>query len=174
MSANNKLTSNIFCCRELPVTSAVPSPFGRLICLGYYDGPTGGVAECETCLATYLFDLVAWSPEQDVRIFSLTEERVGTLDRLAEAISPLGPARWPYWCPIWKFKSQDEEEDVTKKVDLILKLEKPASVLIATVRLDKEILAAREITDFARPLLPKRRSIPPEGDWIFWSEYLSI
>ena len=60
------------CCRSLPRDArSVPSPFVRLVAVGYYDGPTHGLVECGGCGRLYAFCKLDWDDGQDVRIFSL-------------------------------------------------------------------------------------------------------
>src|SRR6267154_3692334 len=75
-------------CKKLPRKSlkAMPSPFGRTIASGYYDGPTEGFTECAHCGKTYAFRLLEWDDSQDMRIFSFADLDVG-LDSIASRLS---------------------------------------------------------------------------------------
>ena len=70
--------------RPFPEGGAFPSPVLKILALGYYDGPTDGLLQCENGLV-YRFEILAWDSEaQDVRVFSLAPMPPTAFDRLAE------------------------------------------------------------------------------------------
>lgn len=83
------------------------SSFGRTILTGYYDGPTAGFLECQGCLGIYVFQLVDWDSEQEVRVFAMGRLPEKTFDELvAELCRFFGEARWPDWFLHWIPDSQ--------------------------------------------------------------------
>ena len=91
---------NQTCCRFMIGTlRKVPSPFSKLVMLGYYDGPTDGLIECATCATTYAFRKIDWDDGQNLRVFALAPIPGHDLKELQE----LGPTqetpKWPTWAP---------------------------------------------------------------------------
>jgi hypothetical protein len=83
--------------------------FSRIIALGWYDGPTEGVAQCGTCGASYRFQMVDedsdWAEGEDVRIFKLAPLPADAVDRIVSALREHEEPRWPMWVPSWRFDS---------------------------------------------------------------------
>lgn len=82
------------CCLDIVGARNVENPFAEMIGLGYYDGPTSGVARCGKCGAEYRFAMFDWS--EDKHEHDETDQtRVGGLFALnkgtCEAISALVP-----------------------------------------------------------------------------------
>jgi len=65
------MTESVRCCQELPDFPAAKSPFSKLVILGYYDGATSGVLQCEMCQTAYRFEMLDWDEKQKVRNIAL-------------------------------------------------------------------------------------------------------
>jgi hypothetical protein len=101
------------------------SPAQRILALGFYDGPTEGLLQCETG-RVYHFKILAWDQEsQDVRVFGLAPMPPGAFDRLTELFAQHEEPRWPFWVP-----SGSEVQKGT--LDAILKEGDPVDWVIAT------------------------------------------
>ena len=87
------------CCQDPHTLRNGPSPFFKIVALGFYDGPTSGVLQCQTCQAVFKFavrkqadvcerilkrnglkgsDIDAFIPHQaNRRIITATADRLG-------------------------------------------------------------------------------------------------
>lgn len=84
--------------RKLPCESDVASWFSRLLALGYYDGPTEGIAECAEGHVAVL-RLRDWDQYQDLRVFSVREYPDVRFDELEIAVSEFEEPTWPIFLP---------------------------------------------------------------------------
>jgi hypothetical protein len=166
-------TNDNICCQEFSPDSAMRSPFGKIISLGFYDGTTSGVAQCSHCFKAYRYELVAWDSGQDTRIYSLANLPQEAFDAMVGLLSGIKGPTWPFWEPNLPSDST-EGRAMNAAIDTQLaKAESPARV-IASRQLDKEILASREITLAARVKLPVARNYSNMKDWEFWRTYLAV
>jgi hypothetical protein len=126
--------------RPFPEGVSFPSPAQKILALGYYDGPTEGLLQCDSG-RVYRFEILAWDSEtQDVRVFSLAPIPPAAFDQLAELFARREKPRWPVWIPSWC-------EDQNKETDAVLKEAGPVEWVMATDDLMGTILAAKR----ARP-----------------------
>jgi hypothetical protein len=117
-----------------------PSPFERILALGYYDGPTEGLVQEATHGAVYAFRMLAWDHEtQDLRIYALSPLPSETLTDLIAAYASYQAPHWPCWVPAW----QQELEPPTSAA---LQRASPPSWIVVTEDLLGEILAARAVS----------------------------
>ena len=124
--------------RPFPEGVPFPSPGQKILALGYYDGPTEGLLQCETG-RVYRFEILAWDSEtQDVRVFGLAPMPPAAFDQLAELFAQREKPRWPVWIPSWC-------EDQNEETDAILKEAGPTEWVIATDDLMGAILAAKRV-----------------------------
>jgi hypothetical protein len=161
------------CCQQLLPDSARNSPFGRIISLGFYDGTTSGVAQCSHCLKSYRYELVAWDSGQDIRVYSIASLPSESFDALVKLLSATQSAVWPFWSPVFPPDSASASTLSTAIDSELAKADLPALV-IASRRLDIEILASKDLTNSARIKLPKGRNYPNMHDWDFWRAYLMV
>jgi hypothetical protein len=134
-----------------------PSPFTKILALGYYDGPTDGVAQCDPAGPVYKFQLLAWDGEtQDRRIFGLAPLPPTALEQLTRAYARSQTPHWPVWVPAW-------QEGMAQQKDQILGQAGPVEWIIAALDLLGEILVARAVTaeEFARI----EQSPDPRENW---------
>jgi hypothetical protein len=150
------------------------SPFNRILCLGYYDGPTSGLAKCAESQKAYRFELVAWDSGFENRIYSLAETDVKVFDSVVHTLARLEEPRWPFWTPRWQFGSSLEESRTSSEIDQALSTIPAASLLIATDHLDESILACRALGTAVGSRMPKEGTLPDSKDWAFWREYLGL
>ena len=117
-----------------------PSPFTKLLVLGYYDGPTDGVGQGGEGGPLYRFDMLAWDGEtQDLRIFGLALLPSDVLGRLVAMYERYEPARWPVWLPSWHEDLEGEDEPLLSQAG-------PVAWVVATHDLLGRILAAKSVT----------------------------
>jgi hypothetical protein len=90
------------CCRHLiGIRRQQKSPFARIIATGFYDGPTGGLIECDSCKTVYSFGKLDWDDQQDMRVFSLAPVPAVRFDVLVPSVLA-SDAKWPVWVLIEK------------------------------------------------------------------------
>ena len=148
--------------------------FDRILCLGYYDGPTSGMAKCAESAKAYRFELVAWDSNCENRIYSLAETDMDVFNSVVQTLTRLEEPRWPFWVPRWQFSSSIEKSHLSSRVDQALATIPAASLLIATDHLDESILACRALENAVRDRIPKEGSLPDSKNWGFWREYLGL
>jgi len=150
------------------------SPFDRILCLGYYDGPTSGLAKCAKSQKAYRFELVAWDSNCENRIYSLAETDVQVFDAVVQTLERLEKPRWPFWTPRWQFGSSSEQSSASSEIDHALAGIPAASLLVATDHLDETILACAALQNAVRDRIPKEGTLPDAKHWKFWREYLGL
>jgi hypothetical protein len=126
-------------------------PFSRVLGLGYYDGPTGGVAESGDGSACYWFEMLDelpdWDEGNDIRVFSLAALPSGSLDRLIRIFPGSENATSPLWVPIWRFDSTAGREAAEREVERVQASAAPPQVVIATDAALSKVIARRSVTD---------------------------
>jgi hypothetical protein len=120
-----------------------PSPFTRVLALGYHDGPTNGLLKCGRGDQIYKFDRL---DGDDVRIFALAPLPSPALEQLAEAYARYLTPHWPVWVPLWHFPTRADQEAMELLTDQVLQQAGPVEWVIATEDLLGESLAARSAT----------------------------
>lgn len=136
----------LICCQQPQTLTHGKSPFSKIIALGFYDGPTSGILQCDTCLNNYKFEMIDWDDNQEVRIFRLASLPEDSLVRCVKALAEIEPPRWPVWVPF--FRKQPSEEARTaadREIDHILKAAQPAEMLVAWEGYGEKILAATKV-----------------------------
>jgi hypothetical protein len=128
------------CCRDLSRPSKGPSPFDRVIALGWYDGPTEGLIRCAACGQVYRFDLLdSVDEDRGIRLYSLAPVPADTMNRLVEVLSPFMTPSWPMWAPLWKFPSEADRIAVERTVDELMAKAAAPEFVIETAGLLDEI-----------------------------------
>jgi len=135
-----KAAARTICCRATDELIGRPSPFQKIVAFGYYDGPTSGVLQCADCGSAYVFEMLQWDEDQDVRVFALAPLSTATFGRVVDALSVAEPPRWPVWVPAGSVDAAVQEE-----VDDNLVGAGPIQFVVAAERLDREILAAEAV-----------------------------
>src|SRR6266566_8294182 len=116
-----RMSEAALCCNRLSAGSEWP--FGRVLSLDYYDGPTCAVAECRRCRAEYELIMIDWASDYDTgestRVFCLRPLPVGALDAIVEVCPKPPPPDWaqrPYWSPRWEFPSAELRQEAYRRV----------------------------------------------------------
>ena len=79
----------------------------RVLVTGYYDGPTEGIVDFGDELGVFCFKEVAFDNERQVRVSKLARVAPEPFESIIAALcSNLGPAKWPFWVPIWAFNNE--------------------------------------------------------------------
>lgn len=148
------------CCQTLPTQWGAASPFGEVLCFGWYDGPTEGIIRCSACSRSYSFEMCAWDARLHSRVYLLRELPLGVFDRVVEATEQLGQPHWPIWVPIWSLPAGKSLAGIEKNIDQLLAGAMDAGLLLLTSRIQDRIDAALEIAG-----LEQIRALPsPKGE----------
>jgi len=110
------------------------------VALGYSDGPTNGILECEG--DGYKFDML---DGDDLRFYSLAPLPPDSVADFVRTLAPFQQPRWPVWCPLWSFSSETIRQNVEQETDRILGRAGPVEWVVATEDLHGEIVAARRL-----------------------------
>jgi hypothetical protein len=132
--------------QELHEGSNYPSPFTKLLGLGYYDGPTNGLLLEGQDGRVYKFDLLdeLYNSEGiDLRIFSLAALPSEAFDQLVDALCRYKTPHWPVWVPIWQFPTPDVREAIDRVTNQVLQQAGAIQWVVAAFDLLEEIVAAR-------------------------------
>jgi hypothetical protein len=142
-----------------PTANGAPTvpPVTRVLILGYHDGATDGVLQCGDGGPVYRFEMTAEARNPDgcdERTFDLRPLPPDALDRLAAALTPYHPARWPVWAPIWTFPTDDARRAVEAAVDGVLTEAGPPAWVVTTadpVRFERLTAASAGVASDGRP-----------------------
>lgn len=112
-----------------------PSPVSRVLALGFYDGPTEGILQLRDSGEVFRFQMLdsrtAEGSEEEIRVFGLHPLPGDSLDRIAGLLGPFQPPRWPVWCPVWKFPSEEVKGAIDREIETILEQMGPLTWVIA-------------------------------------------
>ncbi len=148
---SQQVDPNVCACEDPICLSGGRSPFTKLIVFDYYDGPLGGMTQCELCGSVYRFD----SPEEawdfkhgsyEVRIFTLSRLPHDSFRLIVDAIPEMGPPSWPVWVPLWNFASEARREAADRVVDAVRSRAAQPHLVVAAIDLSEKILRAKRVT----------------------------
>jgi len=162
------------CCQQFEVFPGAKSPFSKIIALGFYDGPTSGMAQCEICSAIYKFVMLDWDDDQEVRIFSLAPFASAAWTRTVNLLSKHESPNWPLWFPKWEFPSELVRNNVDNETDKILANAGISELVIASNRYGDRILAAQKLTTEDREYIKDWFSLEPSDVARDWFSYLGL
>jgi hypothetical protein len=100
-----------------------PSPFARVLVLGWYDGPEEGILQCADDGPVFRFSTLYsqfCKDDRDVRVYGLFPLPKGSLAKVIEVLSKDAPPKWPTFTPIWQFPSEDDLKVANREVDSVL------------------------------------------------------
>jgi hypothetical protein len=145
------------CCQNLAENVTFPTPFSRMIVLGFYDGPTSGLVQCGSCSASYYFDMLDWDEDHEVRIFRLAALRERSFQNCVQIYEAFEEPRWPIWWPFSKTSPPEAmRPEFERQLANVLVEAKPPEWLVAWQGYGEEILAAKKVSS---------RLIANERDW---------
>ncbi|GEM_PF-1452453 len=162
------------CCQRLETFSNIKSPFSKIIALGFYDGPTSGMAQCEICSAIYKFVMLDWDDSQDIRIFSLSPIAKPAWIRMVNLLSKHESPKWPVWFPKWEFTSEAVRNHVDSEADKILANAGRPELIIASNRYGDRILAAKKSVCEDLKYVKDWFSLEPSDVARDWFSYLGL
>lgn len=84
----------------------------KIIALDFYDGPTEGLILSMKGYGACYFKLIAWSEDQNDRLFVLSKIDDSKFNRLHELLARRQKqTTFPVWLPEWKFRNKTEEKE---------------------------------------------------------------
>ncbi len=165
----------VLCCKKPAELMDVPSPFSRILALGFYDGPTSGVLQCSTCSAVYKFDMLDWDDDHEVRIFRLAPVPPDSLDRCVSILAAAGPPRWPVWVPSrQQLPSEEAREAADRSVQQVLDRSGPPDLVVAWRGYGETVLAARRMSAEELSGVPDWFSLEGPADGRDWFPLLGL
>ncbi|MEL1266337.1 hypothetical protein [Pseudoxanthomonas putridarboris] len=94
-----------------------PSEDVKLIAFDYYDGATEGFAEGLLDNTDCYFILVAWSSDQDDRLFAVVKIERSVCKRVNYLLEQAqGTPESPVWIPRWEFSDASAEAEVIELI----------------------------------------------------------
>jgi hypothetical protein len=162
------------CCQNLEALSNSDSPFTKIIASDFYDGPTGGILQCETCQTVYQFDMLDWDDHHQVRVFRLRVLPESSWEKSLQALEKAEPPpRWQVWVPC-KWPSDDAREEANRKLSKILAQAKPAELLVAWLGYGERILAARKFSPKDLDMEPAWLTVDDKSKFRDWFPLLGL
>jgi hypothetical protein len=166
--------NSMVCCQNPEALSNADSPFTKIIALDFYDGPTGGILQCETCHTVYQFDMLDWDDHHQVRIFRLRVLPESSWEKSLQALEKAEPPpRWPVWV-LCKWPSDDSREEANTKLSKILTQAKPAELVVAWLGYGERILAARKFPPKELDSEPAWLSVDDKSKFRDWFPLLGL
>jgi hypothetical protein len=118
------------------------SPINRVIAFGWYDGPEEGILQFGVDGPVFRFATLykqANDDDSDTWVYGLFPLPDDALQRVIHALTPLGPPKWPCWCPIWKFANDAEAKSANRLVDEVISQAGPLSYVVVGRMIDGPI-----------------------------------
>jgi len=162
---------------EMIQSASLPCPtlsvFTRIVTLGWYDGITSGLAESAINGSAYRFDLLAWGPYQERRIFALSALPDSAFDEAVRLLELLGTPVWPRWSPGWP-SAQEDGKRLSRTLDEILEESERPKLAIETDSMFKAVFAARHLDQVPAGMIPERFDAYPQSDtYDLWHRFLA-
>lgn len=158
------------CCTKLTQESPCRTSFMRMICLGWYDGPTEGFVLCASCGEASYFDLLAWDSLHGRRVFELQMLPHGAFSRVQELLTAVGEPSWPCWTPRWQLDNTQELRRVETELDALRGQRRGPPILLVTPdRLessDRAVAVSEEVA--------QRMSGMPRGEEADFDEWFDL
>lgn len=163
------------CCRDPGTLTAVKSPFTKILALDFYDGPTGGLLQCETCGAVYRFDMLDWDDNHEIRIFRLASLPADSMEKCVRMIAGTETPHWPLWAPFFRTSPSDEHrKKLDDQLQAILDQAKPAELVVAWSGYGECILAAKKISARELVVAPNWFSVEDLSQMRDWFSLLGL
>jgi hypothetical protein len=172
--------------REAPMSgraqfqSPLPAPtmqvFDRILTLGWYDGITSGLVCSPAAASAFRFDLLAWGPYQERRVFALSLIPVAVFEKAVRLLSRFEQPVWPRWDAVARWPSApDEAAKLNRQLDGIIEADERPELVTETDSMFETMYAAKRVSGVALDLLPSRFDAYPSLDnFDFWHQYLDL
>ncbi len=161
---------------QFPLPSPTESVFDRILTLGWYDGITSGLLCASARSSVFRFDILAWSPDQDQRIFALSPMSIAVFDEVVGILTSFELPKWPRWDCVGAWpRDMERAIQLSADLDQILAIaEKPTSV-IETESMFETIFASRRLPESTIGLIPDHFEAYPHLDnYDYWRQYLGL
>ena len=158
----------------LPLPCKTIDIFGRIITLDWYDGITSGLAEFLSHGTAIRFDLLAWGPAQERRVFTLSRLNPSAFEQAIDLLKQRDVPSWPRWDLPWP-KEQDESERLSRALDEILKRSVGPEYAIETDSMFETVFAAKNLDQIPQGLIPEHFApYPLSDDYEFWHRFVAV
>jgi hypothetical protein len=156
--------------------ASTESLFNRIITLGWYDGITDGLVCCASGSIAFKFDILAWGPCQDHRIYALSSISVPTFNDAVSFLNQLGLPKWPRWDVIGRWPSDlTQLKGPNNDLNQILQIAEMPSFVIETESMFETIYGVRELSKDCSDLIPNQFNGHPHLDnYDYWHKYLGL
>jgi hypothetical protein len=84
--------------------------FDKTVARDWYEGLTSGITKSSQLGEAFRFDIIAWGPTQQKRVFAFSPLDIEIFDRIVELMQGQGAAKWPIWFPEWPTWRSEENE----------------------------------------------------------------
>ncbi len=160
---------------QSPFPSPTESLFDRIMTLGWYDGITDGLVCGPSGSIAFRFDILAWGPSQDRRVFVLSPISIPTFDEVVKLLEQLRPTKWPRWDVGGWPSDLAQLERLNHELNQILVNSAKPSLLIETESMFKTIYGARQLSEDSLNLMPDQFDGYPQSDnYDYWHKYLGL
>jgi hypothetical protein len=150
------------CCAHYPLGKF---PFLMVDETDYYDGPVMGIIKCPHCLRMFRFDMIDWSKNHDIRIFSLSvlaSRYVTEYEHKIELFAKNSSLQ------------QSNSEEQYQLLNNILDNAEPPSLIIVWDIANDLLLAMKGVNEEIRPYIHPLLSNKLDDLSIDWFEYLHV
>ena len=148
--------------------------FEKTIVRDWYDGVTSGLTISTRLNAAFRLDIIAWGPQQEMRVFGLSPVSSQDFKEVVRLLSTKETPNWPIWfpkCHIWD-PSRDPLKDV---INHLLSKARPPEFVVASDSMFEVLFAAKPLGDRTRGRLPcDFEGSPSRDNFDEWKEFLSL
>jgi hypothetical protein len=153
---------------------ALQAVFDKTVASDWYDGLTSGIAKSSQLGVAFRFDIIAWGPSQEKRVFAFSPLNIENFDRIVELLPGQEAGKWPIWLPDWPIWQSEENAQASEIKQLLLKTG-PPQYAVASDSMFTTLLAAREFDSSSREHLPATFDGSPFKDnFQYWREFLGM
>jgi hypothetical protein len=160
---------------KIPLPSPTESFFDRILTMGWYDGITDGLVCGPSGIFVFRFDILAWGPGQDQRVFALSPITIAIFDEVVKLLGQLESPKWPRWdvggwpADLVKLRRLNQDLD-----QILTNAEKP-SLVMETESMFKTIYGVRLLSGDSMNLMPDQFDGQPHLDnYDYWHSYLGL
>jgi hypothetical protein len=86
---------------DLSFPASSETVFDKMLWIDWYDGITSGLVVDSAIAKAFRLDILAWGPQQQQRIFVLSELDIREFDQVVALLAEETPPTWPTWDPEW-------------------------------------------------------------------------
>lgn len=159
---------------DLSFPIASQAVFDKTVARDWYDGLTSGIARSSELGVAFRFDIIAWGPSQEKRVFAFSPLGIEVFDRIVELLQGQDTPKWPIWFPEWPIWESEENATAFEIRELLSKAGLP-QYAVASDSMFTMLLAARTFDSSSRERLPATFDGSPANDnFQYWRELLGL